>query len=171
MAKSKNPFKINRQSWDQEKVMNHICTELVNSSMGLRFILEHSEHELPARKTIMQWLAENKELSDQYARAKELQTDFMVEETVEIADDGRNDYMLKQDRTGEEYYATDHEHIKRSDLRVRTRQWVAERLRAKKYGTKTQHSGAIGTVSLDNLTDQELDLKIAQLAKVLSDDD
>ncbi|MGA4923469.1 hypothetical protein, partial [Bacillus subtilis] len=60
------------------------------SSKGLRTICSENDISTP---TLLKWLSENEQFSIQYARAKELQADYLVEEMVEIADDGSNDYM------------------------------------------------------------------------------
>jgi hypothetical protein len=74
-----------------------------------------------------------REFVQQYARARELQADYHIDEIVEIADDSTNDYMQDKDSAG---YKLNGEHIQRARLRVDTRKWVASKLAPKKYGDK-----------------------------------
>lgn len=57
---------------------------------------------MPARSTVCKELLQDKEFSDQYAPAREIQLQEMEDELLEIAGDGRNDWMEKRDKvTGE----------------------------------------------------------------------
>jgi terminase small subunit-like protein len=47
---------------------------------------------MPDMATVFRWLARHAEFRDQYARAREVQADYLAEEILEIADDGRNDW-------------------------------------------------------------------------------
>lgn len=90
---------------------------------------------MPAKSTVMLWLSQRTEFSDQYARARELQADHLFDEILEISDDATNDWMER--RQGEEtVQVVDHEHISRSKLRVDSRKWMAGKLLPKKYGEK-----------------------------------
>lgn len=99
---------------------------------------------MPSVQTVLKWL--RKDMGGfvaQYARAKEEQADFMVEEMIDIADDGTNDYMTitKGDIS---YNVEDKEVTSRSKLRVETRKWAAAKLKPKKYGDKLEHTGKDG---------------------------
>lgn len=115
-----------------QELADKICETISTSSKGLRTIC--SENDIDT-STLLKWLRENEEFSIQYARAKELQADYLVEEMVEIADDGSNDYMkiVKGDM---EYNVEDREVTSRSKLRVDTRKWIAAKLAPKKYSDK-----------------------------------
>lgn len=169
-AKPKNPFMVNRQAYDKHKVMDYICEKIANSSLGLENILKTSEHQLPSRVSIMSWIGqetdEGRELLNKYTRAKELQADYMAEEMLDIADDATNDYMTVM-VGDDERRVIDHEHVQRSRLRIESRKWLMSKLLPKKYGDKMQHS--VGLTNLDNLSDDELDAKIRQVAKFLND--
>lgn len=75
---------------------------------------------------------------DQYASAREAQADALVEECLEIADDGSNDWMTREGKDKEPAWALNGEHVNRSRLRVDTRKWWAARLAPKKYGDKQE---------------------------------
>lgn len=91
---------------------------------------------MPSVQTVLKWLRQDRGgFVAQYARAKEEQADFMIEEMIDIADDGSNDLMtiVKGDLA---YEAENKEVTNRSKLRVETRKWIASKLKPKKYGDK-----------------------------------
>ena len=94
-----------------------------------------AEH-LPAESTVRGWVIDDAEgFSAQYARARDMGVDALAEETIQIADDGANDTY--RDEEGE--VKVDHDHIKRSALRVAARQWYVSKIAPKKYGDKVNH--------------------------------
>jgi hypothetical protein len=136
--------KIGRPSSYSKAVGTTIC-ERLSQGESLRRIC--ADKEMPGKSTVMRWLADVPEFRDQYARARELQADYWAEEIIEIADDGTNDYVEKENRDGSTHQAVDSEHINRSRLRVDTRKWLMARLAPKKYGDRVtaEHSGLDGT--------------------------
>lgn len=122
-----------------------ICLRLTEGE-SLRAIC--SDAEMPSKVTVLNWLSDGKhpEFLAQYARARESQADALVEECLEIADDGTNDWMERRSEaekgagvnTG---WVLNGEHVQRSRLRVDTRKWWAARLAPKKYGDKVALSG------------------------------
>lgn len=82
----------------------------------------------------------------QYARAREIQADTLVEEIIDISDDGTNDWMDRQSSSekGAEVsngWLLNGEHVARSRLRVDSRKWFASKVLPKRYGDKltTEH--------------------------------
>jgi len=94
---------------------------------------------MPDKSTVFRWLAINEAFRDQYARAREAQADTLVDEILEISDDGRNDYMTSMGE-GEETlaYRLNGEHVQRSRLRVDSRKWFASKVAPRKYGDRIQ---------------------------------
>lgn len=98
---------------------------------------------MPDKRTVFRWLRTNKEFRHQYEEAKSVAADKLAEEIIEIADDGRNDYMETiiteasegcPEIIGRKLHP---ENIQRSRLRVDARKWIASKLKPKKYGDKT----------------------------------
>jgi hypothetical protein len=126
-----------------QEIADKLCEELATSSKSLRTIC--NQEGMPTVKTILNWLTlgEKAEKKDdpfslflrQYARAREMQADFLAEEILEIADDGSNDLMTitKGDAS---YEAENKEVTNRSKLRVDARKWIASKLKPKKYGDR-----------------------------------
>jgi len=106
--------------------------------------------DMPAKATVFKWLREKKEFSDQYEKAKAECADYLAEEILEIADDGRNDFMETVITEGSEDCPEiigrklQPENIQRSRLRVDARKWIASKLKPKKYGDKTVVTGEDG---------------------------
>ncbi len=114
-----------------------IC-ELITDGMSVNKICQMPS--MPSRETFYSWLRENKLGSfDKYARAKDIQAELYAEQTIEIADDASNDYII--DDEGNERLNT--EHIQRARLRVDTRKWYASKLAPKKFGERTTLAGDV----------------------------
>jgi hypothetical protein len=127
-----------------------ICLQISTSSKSIQTILKtlsKKVDKVPDLSTVMDWLSDNKEFAEQYARAKEEQCEFMAEEILDISDDDSLDMAFTEE--GKQF--VDKEHINRSRLRVDTRKWILSKLKPKKYGDKigVEHSGDIGlTINL-----------------------
>lgn len=137
-----------------------ICQGIAKGSSMVRVC--ENDDDLPEPRTVYRWLREHTEFRQNYEKAKEDQADRMVEEMLEIADDGSNDWM-EANKPGDEGYKANGEHIQRSRLRLDARKWVASKFKAKKYGDKitTEHTGTIGVT---DLTEDQLDARIKALA-------
>lgn len=147
--------KVGRPSSYTPEIALSIC-ERMSLGESLREICR--EEAMPTKTTVMRWLFANLEFRDQYAKAREAQTEHWAEEILEIADDGSNDYMDRQNKDGSSYETVNSEHINRSRLRVDTRKWLMARMAPKKYGDRVTNEmvgkdgGPIETVSLTTET-------------------
>lgn len=91
---------------------------------------------MPPHQTVLRWALTIPEFRDQYKQARDIQAEVLADELLEIADDGRNDWMERNnpDNPG---YRENGEAMRRSQLRIETRKWVAARLLPKRWGDKT----------------------------------
>jgi len=80
---------------------------------------------------VLKWLNKHEEFVVQYTRAREVQADTLIDETLDIADDSTNDWMERRGQIVENGEA-----IQRSRLRIDTRKWIAGKMRPKKYGER-----------------------------------
>jgi hypothetical protein len=122
-----------------EEIAKYICDRTSTSNASLKTIC--AELEIGVR-TVLDWLHSKQEFSHMYAKAKELQADFLAEEIIEIADDS------SQDLKGYDDFGNpleNKEFVNRSRLRVDARKWVASKLKPRKYGDKIEqeHTGNI----------------------------
>lgn len=135
-------MKTGRPSSFSPEIAQTICERLASGESLRRICIDE---EMPARSTVFKWLADNKDFSDQYARAKEVQLDAMAEEILDIADDTSNDTRTIR-RGDAEVEVQNAEWVNRCRLQVDTRKWLMSKLAPKKYGDKVQAelSGANG---------------------------
>ena len=134
-----------RPSEFNQETADLIC-ELLTEGRSLRSICERDD--FPACSTVCRWLSQNEGFRKQYAYAREIQADALFDETLDIADDGRNDWMtIKRGKT--EVEVPNQEVISRSKLRVDTRKWYAGKLNPKKYGDKVEATVQAGDTLLD----------------------
>lgn len=132
-----------RPSDYSEELSDIICVRIADGE-SLRTICDNDD--MPDKATVFRWLAAHEGFATKYARAREVQADTLFDEMIDIADDGRNDWMEKKNSDGENIGWTENgEALRRSDLRIKTRQWMASKLQPKKYGDKldVQHGGKI----------------------------
>ncbi|MQX90299.1 terminase small subunit protein [Sinorhizobium meliloti] len=130
-----------------EEIALRICERLADGE-SLKAMCE--DEDMPSKSTVFKWLSENPAFSDMYARAREAQADALFDDVLSIADDGRNDWM--QRNFGEETrWVENGEALRRSQLRIDARKWMAGKLRPKKYGDKldVEHSGQLVTIAKD----------------------
>jgi len=102
--------------------------------------------DMPSRPTVLSWVYNDTEgFFGQYARARKAQAEVLAEDTLAIADDGKNDWMERNDPENPGYQANG-EHMQRSRLRVDTRKWYAARLHPEMFAEmqKREHSGPGG---------------------------
>lgn len=121
-----------RPSKYTKKLGDQIC-EMIANGKSLRTIGKTLNFALSA---FFRWIRENPEFEKQYARAKEEQSEALVEEMLDIADETSSDTITKIGKNGEEYEVQNSEWINRSRLRVDTRKWIASKLKPKKYGER-----------------------------------
>ncbi|MGO4334966.1 terminase small subunit protein [Labrys sp. KB_33_2] len=136
--------KTGRPSSFTQDIADAICERLANGE-SLRSIC--LDGNMPAQSTVFRWLAANASFREQYAHAREAQADALFDESLDIADDGSNDWMRRNDPENAGWQANG-ENIQRSKLRIETRRWMAGKLRPKVYGEKTAvEHGVSGEVS------------------------
>jgi hypothetical protein len=145
------PKPTGRPSDYSEEVAALICARIA-AGESVRTICR--DEDMPAMSTVFVWLAKHEGFQEQYARAREAQADAIMEDILDIADDGTNDWMERQNENGDSAgWSLNGEHVQRSKLRVDARKWMAGKLAPKKYGEKSaveltgKDGGAIKTES------------------------
>ncbi len=116
------------------KLADEICKRLTEGE-SLNSICK--SEGMPSRATVHNWTQDKSHaFGDRYARAREVGYHILADDILEIADDGRNDYV---ERDG--VLAVNHDHIARSRLRVDARKWLLSKMLPNVYGDKIQHQG------------------------------
>ncbi|MBR0875025.1 hypothetical protein JQ633_32025 [Bradyrhizobium tropiciagri] len=65
----------------------------------------------------------------------------MADEVLELADDGRNDWIEQQGEGDQKLYRLNGEHVQRSRLRFDARRWLLSKALPKIYGDKIALAG------------------------------
>lgn len=116
-----------------QEIADELCRRLSECG-SLRRVCVSSD--MPLERTVRMWVVKHEEFASAYARAKEAGIDALVDETLDIADDGSNDWM-ENNNPNTPGYVLNGEHSSRSKIRIETRRWLAERMLPKKYGVRT----------------------------------
>jgi hypothetical protein len=138
-----------------------ICQRLADGET-LRAVCR-SEH-LPSEATVRRWALEDMDgFATQYARAREIGYLAMADEVLEIADDGRNDWTVREGPDGGSSTVPDHEHVQRSRLRVDTRKWLLSKALPKIFGERITQEHITENKALSNMSESEIDTRLQQL--------
>lgn len=100
------------------------------------------DEHLPNYRTVWSWIYTDPEVRERYENAKKAQMDFFTEQILDIADESETDIMLAYDKSGRRLPMVNYENIKRSELRVKARMWMMERLKASKFNEKVLSEAA-----------------------------
>lgn len=139
------PAVMGRPSKYTPELAEIICARIADGQ-SLREICKADE--FPDRVTVLRWVFANEDFRHQYERARQVATETMMDEVKDIADDSSNDYMERLNSKGEFVgWAENGDSTKRAQLRITTRQWIAERMAPKRWGSKQQvtHQNPDGT--------------------------
>jgi hypothetical protein len=115
------------------EMVDRICELVATHECGLTRLTEMYD-DIPDRVNINLWRRKYPEFRSRYAQAKCEQIEFITEDIIEIADDGRNDYMESMDENDNIGYRFNGEAVARARLRIDTRKWLACKLVPKLYG-------------------------------------
>lgn len=115
-----------------------ICLRMAEGESLRKICLDK---KMPDKATVMRWLDSNKDFRDQYARARELQADLLVDQMLEIADTPQEGVKTKVSDDGTTETTTG-DMIEHRRLRVDVRKWYAGKVAPKKYGDKLALGGA-----------------------------
>ena len=108
-----------------------------------------SDEDMPSPQTVWEWRDRNRGFRAAYDRAREIAAEHFAGETIEIADDGRNDWMTSrgEDDAG---WRVNGEHVRRSEIRIKSRQWYASKLAPGRFGERSQVQVS-GQLTLEHL--------------------
>ncbi len=141
-------YKTGRPSLYSKELGDYICEQLMHGR-SLTSILKN-DPDMPTMPTIYNWLNKNSKcfeehFLDAYINAREIQAQVFADEIKDIADDGSNDtYEVYNEKTKKVEKKIDYDNIKRSQLRVESRKWLAAHLLPRKFSDKMQITGAEG---------------------------
>ncbi len=116
-----------------------VCeTILVRLASGESMARICRDKAMPNETTVYRHIFADDDFRQSYELAREIQAERAVDEMIEIADDGRNDWIENNDPNNPGYRMNG-ENVQRSRLRIDARKWTAMKLRPKKYGDRIDH--------------------------------
>jgi len=84
--------------------------------------------------TFYEYVGNDVNKAEQYARASEIRANLMFDEIITIADEAVNDITIGEDGLEK----VNHENIQRSRLRVDARKWALSKMNPKKYSDNSK---------------------------------
>lgn len=117
-----------RPSTFTHDIADAICERLAEGE-SLRAIC--TDDDMPARRTVLDWLEKDEDFRAKYARAREAQADAMDDRILQVAD------------------AATPENAAAARVKIDAYKWRASKLKPKVYGDKQQveHSGGVSVVA------------------------
>lgn len=103
--------------------------------------------DMPPESTVRLWAVQDVDgFGERYRDAREIGYHTLADEVLDIADNGRNDWMGRENDGGE---AINHEAIARSRLRFDARRWLLSKALPKIYGDKQEvdHKSSDGSMT------------------------
>ena len=98
------------------------------------------------RTTVHGWM-EEEAFAARMARARALGFDALVDEMIEIADDGRNDWIKREDAKTDAPPMRNPENVARSRLRIETRMRILSRWYPARFGGIGDRIGGMGGIA------------------------
>ncbi len=142
-----NQPKKGRPSTYSAELAKEICDTISSSSKGTKTLCKENPH-WPSQATLFTWLKNNEEFSEQYARSKQAQIEFLVDEILEIADDSSKDCMVNEQGVS----VFSNTVVTRAKLQIDTRKWLACKLLPKVYGNKLESTHALSDTNQKEMT-------------------
>jgi hypothetical protein len=144
---------LGRPSTYTTQIADRICVRL---ALGESLNKITRDADMPCQSTVYVWLLKHPEFVEKYERARGWQADTLVDQTIDIADDATNDWMMTATGDGAEAYRLNGENIQRSRLRIDQRKWYAGKVAPKKYGDKLDltHAGEVTLNHKDAAADE-----------------
>lgn len=135
---------MGRSSTFSQAIADAICERL---AMGESLRSVCRDDGMPPEATVRGWVIDDVQgFAAQYTRSRDFGLDAMADEVLDVADDGRNDWIERETAKGGTYVALNDEAVSRSKLRVDARKWYLSKLAPKRYGetSKVELSGPNG---------------------------
>ena len=116
------------------ELADNICAELAEGK-SLRSVCRRSD--MPAASSVFKWLREDKEFSEQYARAKEEAADALAEELLYISSTPKKGKIVTKKMIGDdtiEVTTREEDMLGHRRLQVDTIKFIMAKMKPKKYG-------------------------------------
>lgn len=118
-----------------EELAREICDVVAVQPRSLVWLCMANPH-WPGHTTIWNWRDKRPDFRAAFDEGRRRLADELAFQSIEIADNSSGDVKLIPRRDGSTYPMQDQEFAKRSDLRVKARQWLASKLAPEVYGDR-----------------------------------
>ena len=125
----------------KQQIFDDICDNVINKRMSFNKAVECSKITLT---TFYVWIKENESFQKSYNYAREIRSDILFEELIDIADNTEEGIITTEKPTGVEIRKGDMEGHRR--LKIDTRKWVVSKMNPKKYGDNIQPDADVDKV-------------------------
>ena len=165
-----------RRDWPVERIDEFLTwVSMGKTNKDAALMMDFMDGELDQ---LMKVILHDPSVKKMYDEARVLQAESWADDMVQISDDGSNDTIEVESKTGRKYIRTDYDVVNRSKLRVATRQWLMARMHPDRFGDRIQQTidGDLTVNHSDILDDarkrkENADQKRKQLtAKTVSED-
>ena len=124
------------------------------------------DDHMPAWRTVYCWREQFPEFDTAIARARNIGEEALLEDTLPIADDGRNDWIERENkRTGKTFVALNDEAIARSKLRIETRLKLLAKWNPKRWGERISQEISNPDGSLQGMNSEQMAAKLESIAQ------
>jgi len=122
---------LNLSDEEKEQIISDICNRVIDEKISFNKAVEESEISFV---TFFQWMVKSDTLKELYNYAREVRSDVLFEQIIEIADTPMEGTKMKDTPKGMIIETGDMtEHRK---LQIDARKWVVAKMQPKKYGDK-----------------------------------
>lgn len=137
----KSAHPIGRQSEYSRAIADRVCDGLYEGRT-LRDIC--AGEGMPAAATILNWMkADLDGFGARYREARDAGYLLIADDILDIADDGRNDWVARRGAGGKDMPVLDREAVRRSRLRVMVRCWLLSRMLPRMFGHRVSHEASV----------------------------
>lgn len=126
--------KRGRPTTYSKELATEICDTIASTNKSIKRLCNDNP-DWPSQDTIFSWLKTHSDFSEQYAQAKRLQVEVLVDEILEIADDSSQDSFINN----EGKHVPNNSSINRARVKINVRKWIACKLAPKVYGIRADN--------------------------------
>ncbi|MCO7225918.1 hypothetical protein [Pleionea sp. CnH1-48] len=130
-----------------KEVAAKICELIAN---GATLVDIDKDKSLPARSTIFTWLKQQPEFEAMYVRAREMQSEYYVDEIVRLGEEAEQATLIDE-KTGRE--KVDHGLVQAKKLQIDSLKWIMCHRAPKKFGPRVEveHTGDVNVGIIERL--------------------
>src|ERR1017187_8320776 len=126
-----------------EKIVKTLCERL---SIGRSLNSICKDGDMPCITTVMKWLSSDESFAAKYARAREVQAEYLLDELIEIADTPKLGIKTVTKDSGVE--TTEGDMIEHRRLQVDVRKWAIARMYPRKYNERLMQEKESGELKV-----------------------